>query len=105
MLLIVKHLRPIVQLTDSGNVNPGDVVAAHFNCKISPKRLGNAALLTLNGYGHTSDVDPSDCIDQAVMNYLIATVTPPTGTVCQPNHAPFDPNFDKPLFRELPPFE
>ncbi len=34
-----------------------------------------------DGYGHTSDVDPSDCIDQAVSKYLITTVTPPSGTV------------------------
>jgi pimeloyl-ACP methyl ester carboxylesterase len=72
---------------------------------LASQRLGNAALLTLDGYGHTSDVDPSHCIDQAVTNYLITTVAPPTGTVCQPNHAPFDPDFDKPLLREQPFFE
>jgi pimeloyl-ACP methyl ester carboxylesterase len=72
---------------------------------LASQSLGNAALLTLDGYGHTSDVDASDCIDQAVTNYLITTVTPPTGTVCQANHAPFDPDFGTPLLREQPPFE
>lgn len=57
------------------------------------QQLGNAALLTLDGYGHTSDADPSACIDQAVTVYLVSLVTPPRGTICKPDHTPFDPSF------------
>jgi pimeloyl-ACP methyl ester carboxylesterase len=85
--------------------NRYDPRTRYANSVLASQRLGNAALLTLDGYGHTSDADPSDCIDQAVTKYLITTVAPPTGTVCQPNHAPFDPDFEKPLLREQPPFE
>jgi pimeloyl-ACP methyl ester carboxylesterase len=58
-------------------------------------RLGNAVLLTLNGYSHTSPQDPSACIQQAETAYLVHLNTPPRGTVCQPNHPPFDPDFGR----------
>jgi len=72
------------------------------NSVLASRRLGNAVLLELNGYGHTSDADPSTCIDEAVANYLITTIPPPEGTKCQPNRAPFDPDFGEPLLRERP---
>jgi hypothetical protein len=65
-------------------------------------QLGNAFLLELDGYGHTSDAEPSACIDEAVAEYLVTTKTPLPGTICQPNHAPFDPDFNEPLLREMP---
>jgi hypothetical protein len=46
-------------------------------------------LLTLNGYGHPSYQVPSTCIDQARTRYLVDLVTPPEGTVCQPDQRPF----------------
>jgi TAP-like protein len=61
-----------------------------------------AGLLTLQGYGHTSEADPSTCLDDAVTKYLVTVATPPVGTLCQPNRAPFDPDFGNPLFREQP---
>ena len=64
--------------------------------------LGNAVLLTLQGYGHPSDADSSSCLDDAVTKYLVTTTTPPAGTICQPNHVPFDPDFGKPLLRGQP---
>jgi pimeloyl-ACP methyl ester carboxylesterase len=72
------------------------------NSVLASRRLGNAVLLTLQGYGHTSDIDPSTCLDDAVTKYLVTVTTPPVGTICQPNHAPFDPDFGKPLLREQP---
>jgi pimeloyl-ACP methyl ester carboxylesterase len=82
--------------------NRYDPRTKYANSVQASRRLGNAVLLTLQGYGHTSEVDPSTCIDDAVTNYLVTTMTPPKGTVCQPNRAPFDPDFGKPLFREQP---
>ena len=58
--------------------------------------LGNARLLTLDGYGHTTDVDPSSCIDRAVSAYLIRPATARQQT-CQADRQPFDPDFGSPL--------
>jgi len=43
---------------------------AYGNAQRVARRLGSAVLLTLDGYGHTSDVDPSTCIRQAKTRYL-----------------------------------
>ena len=77
--------------------NRYDSRTAYPNARSAARRLGNAVLLTLDGYGHTSDQDPSVCIDRAVRHYLISTTPPPDGTVCQPDRQPFDPNFGQPL--------
>jgi pimeloyl-ACP methyl ester carboxylesterase len=61
------------------------------------KTLKNATLLTLEGYGHTSDVDPSACVERDVAKYLITLATPPNGKVCQPDRLPFDPKFGQPV--------
>ena len=49
------------------------------NSVLASRRLGNAVLLTLDGYGHTSDSDVSVCIDNAVTNFLVTKATPPVG--------------------------
>ena len=77
--------------------NRYDSRTAFANAELAARLLGNAVLLTLNGYGHTSDSDPSVCIDEAVVNYLVNLVTPPEGTVCEPDRHPFDPDFGEPL--------
>jgi hypothetical protein len=56
--------------------------------------LGNAVLLTHEGYGHLFFQNPSTCVDQAMAAYLTELITPPKGTVCQSNEQPFDPEFD-----------
>lgn len=58
--------------------------------------LGNAKLLTLDGYGHTTDVDPSRCISRAVEAYLIRPTSARQQT-CHADRQPFDPDFGKPL--------
>jgi hypothetical protein len=50
---------------------------------------------------HSCEGNPAN-IDDAVTKYLVTTTAPPMGTICQPNRAPFDPDFGKPLFREQP---
>ena len=80
--------------------NRYDPRTKYANSVLASRQLGNAVLLTLQGYGHTSDADPSSCIDEAVAKYLVTKTTPPVGTVCQPDHAPFDPDFDKALSLE-----
>jgi pimeloyl-ACP methyl ester carboxylesterase len=58
--------------------------------------LGNAKLLTLDGYGHTTDVDPSRCVDHALSAYLIRPASAREQT-CHPDRQPFDPDYGKPL--------
>ena len=59
--------------------------------------LGNAVLLTHEGYGHVSSSDPSACVDRVTSRYLVDLVVPARGTVCRADRAPFDPDFGQPL--------
>jgi pimeloyl-ACP methyl ester carboxylesterase len=82
--------------------NKYDPRTKYANSVLASRRLGNALLLTLQGYGHTSEADASTCLDDAVTKYLVTVTTPPVGTICQPNRVPFDPDFGKPLFLGQP---
>ena len=73
--------------------NRYDPRTKYANAPLAARRLGNAVLLTNNGYGHTSSSDLSDCTVAATTRYLTTLATPRNGTVCQPNHLPFDPDF------------
>jgi pimeloyl-ACP methyl ester carboxylesterase len=66
------------------------------NARRLERLLGNAVLLTHDGYGHTSTADPSACVERAERRYFVSLITPDRGTVCQSDHVPFDPNFGKP---------
>ena len=67
------------------------------NAQLAARRLGNAVLLTHDGYGHTSHRDPSTCVIQATSRYLVNLTTPPPGTVCPSDRLPFDPGFGQPV--------
>jgi pimeloyl-ACP methyl ester carboxylesterase len=64
------------------------------NARRAARRLGNAVLLTQDGYGHLSRRDPSTCVVQATGRYLMDLTTP--GTVCPSDRLPFDPEFGQP---------
>ena len=66
------------------------------NAKLVQRRLGNAVLLTHNGYGHLSSADPSACVERALGRYLVRLATPRRGTVCRSDRRPFDPLFGQP---------
>jgi pimeloyl-ACP methyl ester carboxylesterase len=70
-----------------------DPNTAYGNAVRAASRLGNAVLLTHDGYGHTSDADPSACVERATSAYLVNLVAPPIGTACPSNRRPFDRNF------------
>lgn len=53
--------------------------------------LGNAVLLTHEGYGRSSAADPSACVAAAIARYLVDVVAPARGTVCRADRLPFDP--------------
>ncbi len=67
-----------------------DPNTGYASAERSEKLLGNAVLLTLDGYGHVSFTDPSACIDQWRPRYLVDLQTPPPGTVCEADEQPFN---------------
>ena len=80
--------------------NPVLVIGTRYDPRTSydssvvvAKTLGNAVLLTHEGYGHTSDEDPSACIQRRVAAYLTDLATPLPKTVCRSDHLPFSPKF------------
>ena len=73
-----------------------DPNGSYANAVAAEKLLGNAVLLTHEGYGHLWFQDPSTCVDEAMADYLTELITPPRGTVCQSDHQPFDPDFGQP---------
>ena len=80
--------------------NRYDPSTSYRNARRAERLLGNAVLLTNAGYGHPTYADPSQCIEHWRVRYLTDLITPPPGTVCQPDRRPFDPNFGKPRARE-----
>lgn len=57
-----------------------------FGVRMS-RELGNARLLTLDGFGHTSSY--SECVQDWYTRYLLAGQLPPAGTRCAQDLAPF----------------
>jgi hypothetical protein len=66
-----------------------DPATKYQNAVTVAKRLGNAVLLTHDGYGHVSSHHPSNCIEKARVAYLVDLEAPPSGTVCEADQKPF----------------
>jgi TAP-like protein len=66
-----------------------DPNTGYQNAVRSEQLLGNAVLLTHEGYGHLSFKDVSQCVEDARVRYLVDLVTPRPGMVCQADHKPF----------------
>jgi hypothetical protein len=64
----------------------------YANAVRAERYLGNAVLLTHEGYGHLFFQNPSECVDNAMVDYLVDLITPLPGTVCQSDQQPFDPD-------------
>jgi pimeloyl-ACP methyl ester carboxylesterase len=77
--------------------NTYDPNTPHQGAVAMARQLARARLLTLDGYGHTSHPDPSACVFRAYVAYFVHLRLPPRGTVCQPDRAPFDPDFGQTL--------
>ena len=89
---------------DATTKNPILVIGTRFDpntpfadARRTARRLGNAVLLTHDGYSHTSRNDPSACVKSATTAYLTRLVTPAAGTICPSDRQPFDPHFGEPL--------
>jgi hypothetical protein len=79
---------PILLINQTHDPNTG-----YANAVKMASQLGNAALLTHEGFGHLFFQDPSACVDEAMTDYLTDLITPPPGTVCQSDQQPFEPGF------------
>ncbi|MGZ4288931.1 MAG: alpha/beta hydrolase, partial [Solirubrobacteraceae bacterium] len=77
-----------------------DPASPYTNAKRVSRLLGNAILLTHEGYGHTSEADASQCVVRATSAYLVQLITPPETTRCLSDRQPFDPQFGDPLTGE-----
>lgn len=66
-----------------------DPNAGYRNAVRSEQLLGDAVLLTHQGYGHLSFQDPSRCVEQARARYLVDLQALPAGTVCSADRTPF----------------
>jgi len=69
--------------------NRHDPATGYANAVAAEKRLGNAVLLTQDGYGHLTMNDPGQCVDQVRTRYLVTLVPPARGTVCKADEPPF----------------
>jgi pimeloyl-ACP methyl ester carboxylesterase len=55
------------------------------------RQLARARLLTVDGYGHSVQGNPSACATRYIKRYLIHTKLPPAGTRCGQDQQPFSP--------------
>ena len=51
--------------------------------------LGNARLVSADAFGHTI-LGGSACADAIADRYLLTLAVPPAGTICKPDHEPFE---------------
>jgi TAP-like protein len=68
--------------------NRFDPATGYRNAQVAQRRLGNAVLLTENGFGYLTTNDPSRCVLKWRIRYLVHLVTPPRGTVCAADQPP-----------------
>jgi pimeloyl-ACP methyl ester carboxylesterase len=63
-----------------GNLH--DPATPYQGAKDLARTLGNAVVLTWDGEGHTSYLEGSSCVDDAVNSYLLDLTLPPAGKLC-----------------------
>jgi hypothetical protein len=69
--------------------NTGDPNTPYQDSVALSRELGNARLLTVDGYGHTEASNDSTCADNYLINYALTGALPPAGSVCKENATPF----------------
>jgi pimeloyl-ACP methyl ester carboxylesterase len=67
----------------------GDPSTPYPGTEQAARELGNAHILTVDGYGHTSLHAGSSCALAAENRYLLTGQAPPTGTHCAVDYTPF----------------
>jgi pimeloyl-ACP methyl ester carboxylesterase len=78
------HTSPILVIN-----NTNDPATSLANAKAMTHELGDARLLAVKGYGHTSFLNPSTCAENYMTAYFLTGAVPPKGTVCSQNLPPF----------------
>ncbi len=71
--------------------NTGDPALPYKDSVAMSHDLARARLLTVNGYGHTEQENPSTCATDYEIRYLLTGALPLAGTVCKENARPFPP--------------
>jgi pimeloyl-ACP methyl ester carboxylesterase len=66
-----------------------DPATPYANARRVANLLGNAVLLTHDGYGHTSEADPSPCVGRVTSAYIVDLTIPRPGRLCRSAHQPF----------------
>jgi TAP-like protein len=70
--------------------NTGDTALPYQQDEVAMEHdLARARLLTVRGYGHTEQSNPSTCALNYQVSYLLTGSLPPAGTSCQENATPF----------------
>lgn len=69
--------------------NTVDPSTPYENSVTMAHALADARLLTVDGYGHTALLNPSQCANDYIAAYFTTGVLPPDNTVCQQDQPPF----------------
>jgi pimeloyl-ACP methyl ester carboxylesterase len=69
--------------------NTGDPVTSYQDSVALSRELARARLLTVDGYGHTEQANPSTCAVDDEVRYLLTGALPPAGTICSQDAPPF----------------
>ncbi len=70
--------------------NTGDAALPYQQDELAMEHdLARARLLTVQGYGHTEQSNPSTCAENYEVSYVLTGALPPAGTICQENATPF----------------
>jgi hypothetical protein len=67
-----------------------DPASAYENAVVVDELMPDSALLTVEGWGHTSAEIPSQCTEDVVSRYLLEGVTPAECATCPVDFGPFD---------------
>ena len=65
-----------------------DPNTGYANAVHAEQLLGNAVLITQEGYGHTTSQNPSACVNKAITDYLTELITPPRARSASPISSP-----------------
>jgi pimeloyl-ACP methyl ester carboxylesterase len=79
--------RPTAPILVIGNTT--DPSTPYENAVEMVNELANAQLLTVDGYGHTQLLNPSQCANDAMLAYFLDGTLPAVGTVCPQDDPPF----------------
>ncbi|MGH3783528.1 MAG: alpha/beta hydrolase [Pseudonocardiaceae bacterium] len=80
------HLRQYPILVVNNRYDPETPL---WNAQATRDELGDARLLIVEGYGHTTLDVHSACASAAVADYLVTLQLPADGATCAADHQPF----------------